>query len=233
VVSPVLANVYLHEVLDTWFEDVVRSRMRGAAQLVRFADDAVIVFAREDDARRVMAALPKRLAKYGLRLHAGKTRLIAFGRPRSRDDHPDPFDFLGFTHFWGKSRRGCSVVQRKTARDRFTRSLRVIYRWCRAYRHLPVREQHRVLGLKLRGHYAYYGITGNMSALARFQWGVRRVWRKWLARRSNSAPMSWERYVRLLERYSLPPPRVVHSVYRSAASPRSEEPDALIGQVRI
>ncbi|TMA33900.1 MAG: group II intron reverse transcriptase/maturase [Deltaproteobacteria bacterium] len=219
VISPVLANVYLHEVLDTWFEDVVRPRMRGAAHLIRFADDAVIVFAREDDARRVMAVLPKRLAKYGLRLHSEKTRLIAFGRPRSRDERPDPFDFLGFTHYWGTSRRGNWVVQRKTARDRLTRSLRAIYRWCRDFRHLPVCEQQRVLGLKLRGHYAYYGITGNLSALARFLWEVRGIWHKWLARRSNSTTMSWERFTRLIERYPLPPPRVVHSIYRTAASP--------------
>src|SRR5439155_3214953 len=219
VISPVLANVYLHEVLDTWFEDVVRPRMRGAAHLIRFADDAVIVFAREDDARRVMAVLPKRLAKYGLRLHSEKTRLIAFGRPRSRDERPDPFDFLGFTHYWGTSRRGNWVVQRKTARDRLTRSLRAIYRWCGDFRHLPVCEQQRVLGLKLRGHYAYYGITGNLSALARFLWEVRGIWHKWLARRSNSTTMSWERFTRLIERYPLPPPRVVHSIYRTAASP--------------
>lgn len=219
VVSPVLANAYLHEVLDTWFEDVVRPRMRGAAHLVRFADDAVIVFAREDDARRVMAVLPKRLAKYGLRVHPEKTRLIAFRRPRSRDDRPDTFNFLGFTHFWGKSRQGRPVVQRKTARDRFTRSLRAVYRWCRANRHLPVREQHRVLGQKLRGHYAYYGITGNALALSRFHCEVRRAWRKWLARRSNSMLMSWQRFVRLIERYSLPPPRVVHSIYRPRRVP--------------
>jgi len=219
VISPVLANVYLHEVLDTWFEDVVRPRMRGAAHLIRFADDAVIVFAGEDDARRVMAVLSKRLAKYGLRLHSEKTRRIAFKRPRSRDDRPDSFDFLGFTHYWGKSRRGYSVVQRKTARNRFTRSLRAIYCWCRAHRHLPLQEQQRVLGLKLRGHYAYYGITGNVTALSRFHFEVRGAWRKWIARRSNSRTMSWARFARLFERYPLPRPRVVHSIYRTAAIP--------------
>jgi group II intron reverse transcriptase/maturase len=221
VISPVLANVYLHEVLDTWFEDVVRPRMRGAAHLVRYADDAVIVFAREDDARRVMAVLPKRLAKHGLRLHPEKTRLIAFGRPRSRsrEDRPGTFDFLGFTHYWGKSRRGYSVVRRKTARDRFTRSLRAVYRWCRVHRHLPIGEQQRVLGRKLRGHYAYYGIMGNASCLSHFYLEVRRAWRKWFARRSNSARMPWDRFVRLVERYPLPLPRVVHSSIPSAARP--------------
>lgn len=221
VISPLLANVYLHEVLDTWFEDVVQPRMRGTAELIRFADDAVIVFASEDDARRVMAVLPKRLAKYGLRLHPEKTRLVAFGRPRSRsrEGRPGTFDFLGFTHYWGKSRRGHPVVRRKTARDRFTRSLRAVSRWCRVYRHLPLAEQQRVLGQKLRGHYAYYGVTGNSTCLSRFQHEVRRAWRKWLARRSNSAPMSWERFVRLVERYPLPRPCVVHSIYRPAVRP--------------
>jgi group II intron reverse transcriptase/maturase len=221
VISPLLANVYLHEVLDTWFEDVVRPRMRGSAHLIRFADDAVMVFAREDDARRVMAVLPKRLAKYGLRLHPEKTRLVAFGRPRSRsrEDRPGTFDFLGFTHYWGWSRRGRPIVRRKTARDRFTRALRVIDRWCRENRHLPLAEQQRVLGQKLRGHYAYYGITGNAPSLARFLWEVRGTWRRWLARRSNRARLPWERFVGIVQRYPLPPSRVVHSIYRSAARP--------------
>lgn len=221
VISPLLANLYLHEVLDTWFEDVVRPRMRGTADLIRYADDAVLVFAREDDARRVMAVLPKRLAKYGLRLHPEKTRLVAFGRPRSRHhtDRPGTFDFLGFTHYWGWSRRGHPVVRRKTARDRFTRALRAVSRWCRMHRHLPLWEQQHRLGRMLQGHYAYYGITGNAASLSRFLWQVRRAWRKWLMRRSRSAGMSWERYARLLERHPLPPVRVVHSVFRTAASP--------------
>ena len=221
VISPLLANVYLHEVLDVWFEDVVRPRMRGVAHLVRYADDAVIVFAREDDAQRVMAVLPKRLAKYGLRLHPEKTRLVDFRRPRSsaREDRPGTFDFLGFTHYWGKSRRGRPVVQCKTARDRLTRSLRAVSRWCRVNRHTPIAEQQRVLGQKLRGHYAYYGITGNAPALARFRHEVQRVWRKWLARRSRSTWMSWERFARLVARHPLPLPRVVHSALRAAASP--------------
>jgi hypothetical protein len=181
----------------------------------------VFVFAREDDARRVLAVLPKRLAKYGLRLHPEKTRLVAFGGPRSRsrEDRPGTFDFLGFTHFWGRSRRGHPVVQRKTARDRFSRSLRNVYRWCRVNRHLPLVEQQRGLGQKLRGHYAYYGLTGNARALARFYFEVRRCWRKWIARRSRPARMPWARFARLLERYPLPPVRVVHSLYRIAASP--------------
>lgn len=223
VISPLLANVYLHVVLDEWFEDVVRPRLRGAATLVRFADDAVLVFAREEDARRVAAVLPKRLARYGLTLHPEKTRLVAFQQPRSSrrgmGTRAGTFDFLGFRHYWSHSRRGYPIVKRHTAQDRMTRALRAIRRWCRAQRHLPVATQHRELRRKLQGHDADYGITGNAPALERYRYEVRRIWRKWLDRRSNRARMGWDRFRLLLERYPLPPARVVHSVYRLAASP--------------
>jgi len=221
VISPLLANVFLDTVLDGWFEDVVKPRLRGRAFFVRYADDAVLVFEREEDARRVLVVLPKRLAKYGLSLHPEKTRLVAFRRPRRGGGTPRPetFDFLGFTHYWGRSRRGVPAVLRKTARDRFTRSLRAVAQWCRRHRHLPVAEQQRELGQKLRGHYAYYGITGNHPALSRFYRAAERVWRQWLDRRSHRARMSWERFWRLKARYPLPPPRVVHSAYRLAANP--------------
>jgi len=223
VISPLLANVYLHEVLDEWFEDVVQPRMRGPAFMVRFADDAVLVFASEDDARRVAEVLPKRFAKYGLRLHPEKTRLVPFERPRTHGRNgcgrPETFDFLGFTHYWGQSRRGYPIVKRKTARTRFTRALKAIRCWCRAHRHLPIAEQHRELRSKLLGHDAYYGITGNGEMLQRFHYEVPRIWRKWLGRRSNRARLTWDRFNRLLVRYPLPRARVVQSVYRIAASP--------------
>jgi len=219
VISPLLANVFLDTVLDAWFEDVVRPRLRGRALLVRYADDAVMVFSNEEDARRVWKVLAKRFEKYGLLLHPEKTRLLGFERPSPRGPRPETFDFLGFTHYWGRSRRGNPVVLRKTARDRFTRALRTIAQWCRRQRHLPLVEQHRALVRKLRGHYAYYGITGNQLALSRFRYETRRVWRKWLNRRSQRARMTWERFARLSARYPLPPPRVVHSVYRLAAKP--------------
>lgn len=223
VVSPLLANVYLHEVLDEWFADVVLPRLRSRAFMVRFADDAVLVFADEEDARRVAEVLPKRCAKYGLRLHPEKTRLVPFRCPRPRGpsdgDRPGTFDFLGFTHSWGRSRQGSPFVRRKTARERLTRSLRVIRQWCRTHRHLPVAEQRRALQRKLMGHYAYYGITGNAAALQRFHYEVLRVWRKGLHRRSNRARMTWARFSNLLQHHPLPRPRVVHSVYRLAASP--------------
>jgi RNA-directed DNA polymerase len=223
VISPLLSNLYLHEVLDVWFEHEVKPRLRGRAFEIRFADDAALVFEQEEDARRVLAVLSKRFEKYGLRLHPEKTRLVDFRSPPRRgqdgSQRERSFALLGFTHFWGRSRKGRWVVQRKTAKDRFTRALREIGHWCRSHRHWPVATQQAALRRKLQGHYAYYGITGNGRALVRFLHEVRRLWRKWLNRRSWRARMTWEKFARLAERYSLPQPRVVHSIYRRVATP--------------
>lgn len=219
VVSPLLANVYLHEVLDLWFEREVKPRLEGSAFQIRYADDFVLVFASERDARRVEAVLPKRFAKYGLRLHPTKTRLVPFRRPIRPVQESGTFDFLGFTHYWSRSRRGNWVVKRKTASKRLTRGLTAIRTWCREHRHLSVAEQHRMLATKLRGHYQYYGITGNASALNRFRYEVRRIWRKWLSHRSQRGYVSWAQFLRLSERYPLPAAVAVHSVLRRSARP--------------
>ena len=223
VVSPLLANIYLHEVLDTWFAAAVVPRLRAKALMVRYADDAVIVCASEEDARRVMEVLGKRFARYSLELHQTKTRLVNFRRPGGAGRSPGPpagrFDLLGFTWYWGKSRKGNPVVKRKTSSSRFRRALGRIADWCRQHRHEPVAAQHRDLCRKLHGHYAYYGITGNARALRRFLHEVERTWRYWLNRRSARAKMVWERFRRLLQRYPLPPVRIVHSAYRLAANP--------------
>jgi group II intron reverse transcriptase/maturase len=223
VISPLLANVYLHEVLDVWWERDVQPRLRGRTTLVRYADDFVMVFETEQDARRVVEVLAKRFEKYGLRLHPEKTRLVRFEKPSSRSSSSggDPggsssFDLLGFTLFWAKSRKGNWVVMRKTAKDRLRRTLRHIYMWCRENRHLPIRQQHAALVLKLRGHDAYFGVTGNARALQVMRQQVRRIWQKWLNRRSWKARMTWERMNRLLGVLPLPPARVVHSIYRAA-----------------
>jgi hypothetical protein len=212
-----LANIYLHEVVDRWFEEEVQPRLGGRAVLIRYADDFVIVFAEERDARRVEAVLPKRLARFGLRLHPEKTRLVHFQMPREKakspqSEGPGAFTFLGFTHYWGKSRKGNWVVKRKTAASRFTRSLSRVRQWCRRWRHEPVAWQQRQLSRGLRGHYAYYGITGNYQALSNFHRQVTREWRKWLHRRSQKAKMTWERFNRLLVNYPLPRPRIVHAI---------------------
>jgi group II intron reverse transcriptase/maturase len=217
VISPLLANIYLHDALDLWFEREVKPRLRGKATLIRFADDFVVVFEREVDAHKFADVLPKRFAKYGLRLHPGKTRLVKFERPRTPPQGDKSaagsFDLLGFTHFWGRSLKGNWVVKRKTAKDRFKRALRRISMWCRKYRHTPIDAQHKQLSRKLRGHYAYYGLTGNGRALAALRDHVRRIWFKWLQRRSWRSRWTWERMGRLLEAMPLPPTRVVHSIY--------------------
>jgi RNA-directed DNA polymerase len=218
VISPILANVFLHEVLDTWFERDVKPRLRGRAHLIRYADDAVLLFEAEEDARRVMAVLPKRFGKYGLTLHPDKTRLSPFQRPPkvppptggAPTAQPLAFDLLGFTHHWGRSRRGNWAIKRRTAKDRFSRALRRVGEWCKAHMHDELSSQQEGLARKLRGHYEYYGITGNSEALRRFSWEVVAVWRKWLDRRSQNARMTWERMHRLLKRYPLPPPRIAH-----------------------
>ena len=214
VISPLLANVYLHHVLDEWFEHAVRPRLRGRGLLVRFADDAVMCFAHQRDAQRVMDSLPKRFARYGLRLHPVKTRQVAFQRPpRDASAHVcGTFDFLGFRHYWCRSRRGYWVVKRKTTPSRLSRTLRSLRQWCRQHMHMPVGWQHQALRRKIRGHYAYYGITGNSGSLNSFYWEVRRMWREWLSRRSRKAFIPWGRYVRLLSRFPLPAPVVVHRV---------------------
>jgi len=224
VISPLLANVYLHEVLDKWFEEVVKPRMRERSYLFRYADDAVMVFAKEYDARRVLEVLPKRFEKFGLRLNLEKTRLVYFNRPGTASSQsqlikkrPETFDFLGFTHYWGKSRRKRWIVKNKTASQRLGKALKAVAQWCRQNRHLKAREQHKMLCLKMRGHYQYYGITTNGKALQMYYYEVRRIWRKWLGRRSHRAGMDWERFSLLTKQYPLPIPRVVHSVSRSAA----------------
>lgn len=212
VISPVLANIFLDEVLDQWFEHTAKPRLRGSAALVRFADDAVLAFDREEDARRVWAALAKRFERYGLRLHPEKTRLVAFHRPRGDVRRPQPrpptFDLLGFTHYWGRSRRGRWVIKRKMAKDRFARALRAINDWCRDNRHRRLRDQWLSLSRKLEGLYAYYGIIGNLDSLKRLRYGVLLLWRKWLARRSQRGRMPWKRFRQLLELFPLPEPRI-------------------------
>jgi group II intron reverse transcriptase/maturase len=223
VISPLLANVYLHYVLDVWFERDVQPRLKGRAFLIRSADDFVMGFACESDARRVLEVLPKRFGKYGLTLHPDKTRLVPFQRPPRRSSgagpraaaQPGVFDLLGFRHCWVRSRWGNWVVRQETAPSRFRAALRRIAAWCRQFRHQPVAEQHRTLWQKLRGHFGYYGITGNGKALQRFRYEVSRLWRTWLSRRSDRGSMPWPRFQLLLQRYPLPPAVVVHSVYRA------------------
>lgn len=226
VVSPVLSNLFLHSVLDDWFAREVRPRLKGDSFLVRYADDFVMGFACEEDARRVLAVLPKRFAKYGLTIHPEKTRLVPFERPdpapkrpdEERRDPPGTFDLLGFTHFWSRSLKGNPVVKRTTSRSRFSRGLWSLKEWFRQHRHLDRATQHQALCQKLRGHFAYYGITGNSVALSRFRWSAVRLWRRHLSRQRRDGSIAWDQFHRFLERYPLPPPVAIHSVCRRVAS---------------
>ena len=172
----------------------------------------------EADARRVMSVLPKRLERYGLTLHPDKTRLVDFRHPmQGGPGRGRSFDYLAFTHHWARSRKGRWVVKRKTAKGRFTRAVKHIGQWCRVHRHRPIREQQAALNRKLRGHDAYYGVTGNISGLRAFYGKVRYIWRKWLGRRGGKARLTAKKYNRMLKtRYPLLEPTVVHSIYRSA-----------------
>ena len=229
VISPMLSNIYLHEALDTWFEHQVKPRMRGQALLVRFADDAVLAFEREDDAARVMKVLPKRLAAYGLEMHAEKTRRVRFVRPplrrteRSRAEKRETFDFLGFTHYWRRTRRGGWAITHKTARDRFSRAVKGIGEWLSRVRHWPIAKQHEALGRKMVGHMNYYGITGNVKALGRFVDEVERRWRMWLSRRSQKAKGRWDWFRGILKRFPLPRPRVFVRLDDRIGRPREIE----------
>lgn len=211
VISPMLANIYLHHVLDEWMEDVVRPLMRGECHYIRYADDILILFQREDDARRVLAVLPKRLGKFGLRLNEGKTKLIQFGRfaeerESRRGRRPETFDFLGFTHHCGTSRNGKFQVMRSTQRKRFGNALKRVVDWMKRSRGVPRMDQHRYLSAVLRGHYQYYGLTGNWRRVAAFYYRLTQAWCRWLRRRSQRHSLTWEQFADYLKRYPLPYP---------------------------
>ncbi|RKY23011.1 MAG: group II intron reverse transcriptase/maturase [Planctomycetota bacterium] len=214
VISPLLANIYLHHVLDEWFEREVKPLMRGRVFIVRFADDAVIGCELEYDARRVKEVLPKRFGRYGLTVHPQKTKLVRFRKPRKEDDagKNGTFDYLGFTHYWAKSRRGYWVIKRKTMEKRWRRIVKATWEWCRHKRHEPLEYQYKKLCQKLRGHFQYYAIRGNYRTLEKVREYVRKAWRYWLHRRSRKRRMTWERFVKLELSYSLPKPRIIHAI---------------------
>lgn len=226
VISPLLANVYLHHVLDVWFESEVKPRLSGHALLIRYADDFIIACVHERDALQLKdEILPKRFGEYGLQLHPDKTKVVRFRRPRPNstgkgqdfEGHkPGQFDLLGFTHYWGRSKRGSWVVTLMTAASRLRRALKAVWTWCRDNRHLPIAEQHEALCQKIDGHKQYYGVTRNYRAVSNYIYWVRRFWRRWLARRSQHSRMPWERFEQLLEAFPLPTAKLPKSVCKRA-----------------
>lgn len=210
VLSPLLGNIYLHYVLDRWFEDEVKPRLRGKVQLIRYADDFVIGFERQDDAQRVMDVLGKRMGRFGLSLHLDKTRLISFRRPLGQKEGKGQgtVDFLGFTLYWRRTRRGRWEMACKTRRARLRRAIHRVHEWCRRNRHLPIPVQHAALVRRIQGHYNYFGVNGNTRSLSLLRYHAERAWYKWLCRRSQRARLNWERFEDLLRDYPLPSPRI-------------------------
>jgi RNA-directed DNA polymerase len=222
VISPLLANIYLHYVLDEWFEREVKPRLRGTAAEIRYADDFILCFQYREDAERVLRVLPQRFAKFGLTLHPEKTRLVAFGRSAlpTQPDAPAPatFDFLGFAHVCARSRRGKFTIHVRTMRTRLRRSMKAVAQWCQQHRHDPVATQAAVLNAKLRGHYQYYGRSSNYRSLRQFYRQVLRLWHKWLNRRTRGKRLAWATFQQLLNRHPLHVPRICHT-WASTRSP--------------
>ena len=219
ILSPMLANIFLHYVLDEWYETTVKKHVRGYCELVRYADDFVCVVRYADDAERIEQALKNRFDKYGLEIHPTKSRKITFGRfesdnARKQNRNPNTFDFLGFTHYCDTSRKGNFKLGRKTSRKKFSAKCREMNDWLKSIRNqVKTKDWWKILAAKLRGHIQYYGVSENYASIARFYKLTIKMVRKWLNRRSQKRKMSWAKFTEYLEHYPLPKPRIVHKFY--------------------
>lgn len=224
ILSPMLANIFLHYVLDKWFEDTVKSHTKGFCKLVRYADDFVCLVQYQGDARRIERALSNRFNKYDLQLHPEKSRNISFGRyerlnASNAGRRANTFDFLGFTHYCDKTRKGYFKLGRKTSAKKFRAKCKDLNTWFKAIRNLlPTRQWWKTLKAKLRGHFEYYGVSGNFPAIASYYSIARRLAKKWLNRRSQKRKLSWEKFNKYIERHPLPQPRITHNFYTLTGS---------------
>lgn len=218
--SPMLANIFLHYVLDLWFEKRVKPNVQGQCHLVRYADDFVCMVQYQQTACRIEAMLRQRFAKFGLTLHPDKTRTISFGRyerdnARRRGRKANTFDFLGFTHFCGLSRKGNFLPGRRTSRKKFSKACKEMNDWLRRVRCLSnTKDWWPMLAAKLRGHYQYYGVSGNSTMIGQFGYVTKRLLHKWLNRRSQRKSFTWKQLDDYLAHYPLPRPRIVHNLYQ-------------------
>jgi len=221
ILSPMLANIFLHYVLDRWFETTVKSHVKGFCAVIRFADDFVCVVRYANDAARIERGLRNRFNKYGLEIHPTKSRNISFGRferdnAETQNRRANTFDFLGFTHYCDRSRKGNFKVGRKTSRKKYSAKCREMTSWLKAIRNqVKTKEWWKTLRAKLRGHFQYYGVSENYDGIVRFYKFTLRAVRKWMNRRSQKRKMSWDRFTQYLEHYPLPKPKIVHSFYVS------------------
>ena len=215
VISPVLANIYLHHVLDEWFTQEVQPRMKGHCFITRFADDFIIGCQVETDARKIMEVIPKRFDRFGLSIHPEKTKLFSFAKPASNKEvrkGENTLDFLGFTHYWARARTGSWVIKRKTTKAKVRKSIVAMREWCRNNRHKPLKWQYQMLCSKLRGHFQYFGVRCNMRSMESVKHFVIRGWKYWLSRRSHKSAIPWAQFRQLLEAFPLPIPKIVHNV---------------------
>lgn len=217
--SPILSNVYLHYVLDLWFEKKLKRQVQGSCHLVRYADDFICMVQKMEDAEHIKRALQERFAEFGLELHPEKTRVLSFGRyerenAKRQNRKARTFDFLGFTHYCGKSRKGKFIVGRKTSRKKFRAKCRELTAWLKAVRNaVKAKAWWPKLAAKLRGHYQYYGVSGNMASLRRYHAVALRLALKWLNRRSQRKAFCWKGFIGYLKRYPLPEPRITCDLY--------------------
>lgn len=207
VISPILANIYLHYVLDLWFEKVVKKHCEGDAYLIRYADDFVAIFRYKKDAEKYYRTLGKRLGKFNLELAEDKTRIISFSRFRKYEN--TNFCFLGIEFRWGISHKGKDVIKRNTDRSKLKKSFGEITKWCKENRNLRIAKQAEMMKLKLQGHYNYYGIAGNYKSIEQFFNGVMRIWYKWLNRRSQRRSFNWKEFNDKIKYYEIPRPKIM------------------------
>lgn len=214
VISPLLSNIYLHYVLDEWFSQQIQPLLSGRSFIVRYADDFVLGFENASDARRVMKVLPKRFNKYNLELHPDKTRLISLNNKRGTDERS--FDFLGFTHYLGKSRKGNKVLKRKTSSKKFSLALIKMNSWIKQNRHKRLKQLIPELNAKLRGYYNYYGIIFNSKSIRSFYYLVTRILHKWLNRRGGKPAWNWQKYQKLIRQWQpLLKPKIYHKYLKA------------------
>jgi len=239
VISPLLANIYLHYVFDLWAEQWRKRHAHGDVIMVRYADDIVVGFEHQADAERFWEDMRARLADFALTLHPGKTRLIEFGQyaaknAKKRGEKPATFNFLGFVHICARSRQGKFTVHVKTIAKRLRRGLTAIWDWCQQHRHDPVSEQQKTLNATLRGHYQYYGRPTNYRSIGQFYRRVQCIWKEWLGRRTRGERLTWERFKEILRQFPLLSPRITHpwGEYRESRLKNPLREICTVGSVR-